>query len=574
MAGYRDTLFGGQSMFTRKTSPPSGGTNGTSGQPNSQPQANQTQPFQTFSQLQQNGVARPAPPAPQLQQNQQYGGSQQANQTRGLLQTQVANAMQNPGRYNTQAYQQIEGAARANLDADYQQSLSQMNTDMARRGLYDSTYAAQNWQSLAGQRQRGIADLNASLLMDAANTNAQDQLAANQMGLSLADLAGSQDLAQFEANRVATALDNENAMNLAQFGQNQYEFDQGNALEAAKSQGQLQNDQDRMALDEELGLGNLDIRQGELDQSGSQFGQSLTLEQQKLAQQGEQSNMDRALRERLGMGELGVSQGNLALQGELGRGGLALDQQRLGLDTDKYTSSVDQANADRALQQMIATSDIGLRGQELAQKGQQFTQGLEFEGGQNDLQRQLQLAMQGSDLGFQREQMAQQGSQFDRGLTLDQQRLAEQNRQFDVQAQDTDLSRALQDRLGSAELSGRLDGQNTVARDQATADQDLAQQNLLAQLLGMLGMNIDDFNPPGQQGGSTNTGGGFTPPPPPPSGGGGTGGGGTGNNGIPDWLTAWKNGGGTIQPPNNGTPAQMQQLQVLNQILPILLAGY
>lgn len=527
MAGYRDTLFGGQSLFGRTTSNTAGGTSG-SGQSAAMAER-QNQPAQTFSQLQQQGVARPAPPAPQLQQNAQYGGSQQANQVRGGLQQQVMNSMQNPGRYNSQAYQQIEGAARANLDADYQAQLQAMNTDMARRGLYDSTYAAQGWQSLAGQRARAMADLNASLLQDAASTNAQDQLAANQMGLSLADLAGSQDLAQFEANRVATALDNENAFRTAEFQQGQYENDRQTALEAAQAQSQQGTQQQQLMLDELLGLGALDVKQGDLD-----------------------------------------------LQDFLGRQSLGIQRDQLGLERDKYMSGVDQANADRALQQMLGMGDLGVRNRGLDQSQNQFEQNLQFQGNQSAADRAQQLALQGNELGFNREQLAEQGRQFNQGLDLDQQRLAEQMRQFNVGAEDTDLARALQERLGVGELSGRIDGQNTVARDQATADQDLARQNMLLNLLNSLGFSIGDLglnngtgsntgtNTGGTNTGGTNTGGTNT---------GGTNTGGTvpGGGANTGGTYADNDPGDTQQVPGGGTNAQVQ---LINQILPILLAQY
>jgi hypothetical protein len=564
MAGYRDTLFGGQSLFTRTTSPAAGqntqqqsgaGTaGGASGGANAGAGATQQRPMQTFSQLQQHGIARPAPPPPQFQQYQQYGGSQQAQQTRTGLQQQVQQAMANPGRYNSQAYQQIEGAARQGLDANYQRQLSAMNEDMARRGLSSATYAGQNWQDITRGYNTDIATLNAELLRDAAQTNAQDQLAASQMGLDFANLAGSQDLAEFEANRVGQAMNNEQALAQAQFGQSQYEFDQDNALQAAIAQGNLGTDQSRLMLDELLGLGNLDVRQGELDQNNAQFGQDL------------------ALRQQLGLGELGVQQGRLGLDNR------ALDSENQQFQQQLGFTGV-QNELDRGLQRGLQNNQLGFGREQLAQEGQQFNRQLGFEGEQNALQRQLQQALQGNELGFNREQLAQQGSQFQQQLGFEgeqnnlqrqlqqlmqgnelgfnREQLAQQGQQFDRSASQADLQRTMQERLATQEMSGYMgNGQRTVARDQATADADLARQNLLATLLGALGLNANDFGAGGTGGGA---GGGTLG-----GSGGGASGGAAGGGGLTQLPPP-----GTINAPGGGDMGGNGEImQMLQQYLP------
>jgi hypothetical protein len=223
------------------------------------PQQQQTPPTpqQTFAQLQQQGMARPAPTAPQAQTFQQYGGSQQAQQARSGMLTQLQQQLAQPTRFNTQAFQQIRGAQASQLGAEYRAQQAQLNEELARRGLSSSTIGAGRMGDLAGQQSRALSELDARLLQTAAETQAQDRLAAMQAGQQFAELAGAQDLAQFEANRVGQAAQFEQGLRSAEFAQGQTEFERGQALAAAQAQqtGGLQGAE--LGLREKLGLGEL-----------------------------------------------------------------------------------------------------------------------------------------------------------------------------------------------------------------------------------------------------------------------------------------------------------------------------
>lgn len=214
-------------------------------------------PQQTFAQLQQQGMARPAPTAPQAQTFQQYGGSQQAQQARSGMLTQLQQQLAQPTRFNTQAFQQIRGAQASQLGAEYRAQQQQLNEELARRGLSSSTIGAGRMGDLAGQQSRALADIDARLLQTAAETQAQDRLAAMQAGQQFAELAGAQDLAQFEANRVGQAAQFEQGLRSAEFAQGQTEFERSQALAAAQAQqtGGLQGAE--LGLREKLGLGEL-----------------------------------------------------------------------------------------------------------------------------------------------------------------------------------------------------------------------------------------------------------------------------------------------------------------------------
>lgn len=470
----------------------------------------QAQPQQTFAQMQQAGQARPAP---QAQPMPQYAGSQQAQVARDQLQQQVAQAMQSPTRFDTAAYQQMASAARGNINADFDRQRSQLDTEMARRGLYDSTIAAQGWQDLGGQQARALADMDSTLLREAAATQAADRTANANITSQLAQLAGSQDLAAFEANRVGQAMDFENQMRSAEFGEGTRQFDLQQQLAQA------------------LGLGGLGLEQQRINQQGSQFGQQMQLSRDELALRGDLGQQEQALaRARMEQeGTLAQAQQNIQreqmqqqgsqfeqglsadtrnqdlnrqLQQILAMGSQDIDRQRLaqegsqfgqqlGFQREQLGTSTQQSNMDRALREALGLGELGLSQQRLAQEGSQFNQNLQFQGQESQRQRALQQLLQGNELGFNRQQLAQQQGQFERS------------------AQQTDLARALQEQLAL----GSIGGQNTVERDSAMAQQDLARQNMLGQLLGMLG--IGNFNGI-LGGGSGGSGGGAVSPPPPP----------------------------------------------------------
>jgi len=230
---------------------------GQQAKPQQQQQQPAPTPQQTFAQLQQQGMARPAPTAPQAQTFQQYGGSQQAQQARSGMLTQLQQQLAQPTRFNTQAFQQIRGAQASQLGAEYRAQQQQLNEELARRGLSSSTIGAGRMGDLAGQQSRALADIDARLLQTAAETQAQDRLAAMQAGQQFAELAGAQDLAQFEANRVGQAAQFEQGLRSAEFAQGQTEFERSQALAAAQAQqtGGLQGAE--LGLREKLGLGEL-----------------------------------------------------------------------------------------------------------------------------------------------------------------------------------------------------------------------------------------------------------------------------------------------------------------------------
>ncbi len=320
------------------------------------------QPQQTFAQLQKQGMARPAPQAPQAQPFAQFGGSQQAQQARtgmlGALQQQLAQ----PTRFDTQAFQQIRQAQASQLGAEYQAEQSRLNEELARRGLSASSIGGGRMGDLAGQQARALAQLDAQLLQQAAQTQAQDRLAALQAGAQFAELAGSQDLAQFEANRVAQAAEFQQALQGAQFGQAQTEFERGQALQAAQAQQQGGLQGMELALREALGMGELT----------GEVGGRQTLASQQLAQQRTESAAERALREQLGLSEMaGVvytrdAEGNLVPQQVEGEERQTLGARQLAQQQAQFTSQLGEQVLSRQAQTTQAQNELAFR-QQLAQ---------------------------------------------------------------------------------------------------------------------------------------------------------------------------------------------------------------
>ena len=377
----------------------------------------QQQPAQTFAQLQKQGMARPAPSAPQGQPFAQYGGSQQAQQARTGMLGQLQQQLAQPTRFDTEAFKQIRAAQSAQLGAEYQGMQSQLNEELARRGLSASSIGGGRMGDLAGQQARALAQLDAQLLQQAAQTQAQDRLAAMQAAQGFAELAGSQDLAQFEANRVAQAAQFQQGLQQAQFEQGQTEFERGQALAAAQAQqagGQAAMD---LALRRQLGLGELGLSERRQTAQEQQFGQ--TLAEQVAARQQQAGFTGREL-------DLRAQQ----LQQEAATQGrqLTLEEARLAAQREQFTATQAQQAA-----QFGVTTDI--ERERLAAQQAQF----------------------GAQLGFNREELALRGELGRGEQKIAEDRLAQEGR-LEEARQGIQLKQlAQQEAQVRAELTGQVD---------------------------------------------------------------------------------------------------------------------
>lgn len=290
------------------------------------PQGAQPQQPQTFAQMQSEGRARPAPPAPQPATGQMpgYQGSGQANQVRGQLQQSVSQALQTPSRYDTNTFNTIRDAAYGDLKDQFAKIRDTTDTNLARRGLAASTFGANDLHDVDAAQSRAMADVNSTLLREAANTQAADRSAAYGMGSDLAGMAGAQDLATYGANA--------NTAN--------------------------QNFQNR--LSETLGLGNLDLNRQQLAQSGAQFDKSYGLQERQAGEQARQFDLQQELARTLGVG------------------GLDLQKQQLAQSGSQFDRTFGEQGRQFDLQQELSKTlglgNLDLQKQQLAQSGNQFQQ--------------------------------------------------------------------------------------------------------------------------------------------------------------------------------------------------------
>lgn len=512
MATY-NTAFGslpGYNEMLGTTNTTGGGQQNVYGQRAQYQRREQTTPSPqtTFAQLQKQGMARPAPPsAPTAQPMAQYGGSQQAQQMRQQLQQQLQQYSATPSRFDTEAFKQIRGAQSANLNAEYQAQQKQLNEEMARRGIFSSSIAGGRMGDLAGQQARALATLDSELLQKAADTQAQDRGQLLQAGQGLAELAGSQDLAQFEANRVAQAAEFENQLRSAQFGQQQYEQYGQEALQAAQAEESAQQaarqfdlaatgQSANLALDLQRLLGEQDINRAQL--TGTIDGQQ-TLAGRQFTEQARQFDIQQALAQQLGLGNLSVEQQRLAMQGTQFQQQMTVQQQ--------------DAAAERALREKLQTGELSSQERqqltEIAARRELQTQQITEEARQFGLQLNEQTAARLYQGGFTAQQLAQeamritnQASQFGEQLTadkaqslavnaLEQKRIDEAVAARNEQARQFNLEQSLRQALGLTEASGYLysplttgtgvgatQGGSTLAREAEASRQSLGTLDL------------------------------------------------------------------------------------------------
>ena len=424
------------------------------------------QPQQTFAQLQKQGMARPAPAAPQAQPVQQFGGSQQAQQMRQNLQQQLQQFSAAPSRFDTKAFQQIRGAQAANLQSDFTEQQRQLNEDLARRGLSASSIAGSGLARLGGAQSRALADLDAQLLQRAAETQAQDRAQLLQSGQGLAELAGSQDLSQFEANRVAQAAEFENQLRAAQFGQQQYEQGTQQALQAAQAE------QAGLQFGDELGL-----RLGELT---GQVGGAQTLAAGQQAEQRRQFDIQQALQQQLGVGNLALEQARLSQQG-------SQFQQQLSQEATQFGLSLNEQQIARNQQLGISNQELALERDRIVNQNLQAGQQLSAQVAQNQAQNNLEQARINEAIAS-------------RGEGARQFNLEQSLRQAMAQTEATGYNYIpLTTGASVGAVGGVLSGQ-TLAREAQTSQQSLANLDLnLRRQLGVSELSGLMYDPTGTQ---------------------------------------------------------------------------
>lgn len=96
-----------------------------------------------------------------------------------------------PTRFDTDLYQRLRDQALGDLDADFGARRQDLDTMLARRGLWSSSGelgAGARYGDLEGQYARARGGIETDLLRSAAETQWQDRMARDQMFMSLAQM--------------------------------------------------------------------------------------------------------------------------------------------------------------------------------------------------------------------------------------------------------------------------------------------------------------------------------------------------------------------------------------------------
>jgi hypothetical protein len=313
----------------------------------------------------------------------------------------------------------------------------------------------------------------------------------------LAELAGSQDLQQFEANRVAQAATFENQLRSAQFGQQQYEQAGQEAFQGAQSEeaaSQAARQFDLAALGQTGGL-SLDLQRllgsQETERAGltGQLGTQQTLAGQQQAEQTRQFNIQQALQQQLGIGQLGVSQGELTLR-----------QQQLSQEASQFGLTLNE-------QQSARNQQLGISNQELALERDRVTNQNAQAGSVLTAQKAQDLAQNNLEQARINEAIASRGTGVSESALERTARQSLQTQQTSEQARQFNLEQSLRNAIAQTEATGfgyqplttgtgvgALGGMTATlartaqeaAQSQATLDTNLRRQLGLSELSGKI----------------------------------------------------------------------------------------
>jgi hypothetical protein len=175
------------------------------------------------------------------------------------LQDLLRQMLAQPSRFDDQVFNQVRSANKANLDAEFGAQRQMLDEEMARRGISASSISAGRMGDLAGQQSRAMATMDADLLKEMAQTQAQDRALAAQAGTDLQRMMDqriqfSQDMElrtfqiQEQARQAGFELSLQEARDLAQ----QSQFASDLSLREMLGMGQLDVDRTRAANEAKL----------------------------------------------------------------------------------------------------------------------------------------------------------------------------------------------------------------------------------------------------------------------------------------------------------------------------------
>jgi hypothetical protein len=333
---------------------------------------------------------------PAYQPSGQFGGSTQAQALRARLEQQLNNLSQNEAQIQGQSYAALRKAKMDEMGAEFGAQRSQLEEDLARRGLAASTIGGGRYGDLAGQQARATASFEADLLKQQAEAEAENRKVYLSGMSELAGMAGQQDLGAFEANLKSRQAD-------ADISLRTQELQQRAALEGRS-----------LNLQEARDLATKEYQGGQLQQgyaeissrermSASDIASRQQMQQSQFGFDREQSALERNLRETMQTRELTSEEkrqlaqidANKALQ--LGEQTFQGTQSQLERDLRKQLQEGQiTAEGERQLAQINANKALQ-EGQQEWQAGQ-TADGNKFQAEQSKLDRDLREKLSTADL--------------------------------------------------------------------------------------------------------------------------------------------------------------------------------
>ena len=327
----------------------------------------------------------------------QFGGSAQAMGLREALQQQLMALQGAPSRYEDPGFKAARQAAIANMEAQFGAQRSQLEEELASRGLAASSIAAGRFGDIAGQQARARATMEADLLKEQAMTSAQDRAQLLEGLGSLAQTAGQQDIATYEANLRARQLSSDIDFRAKQLQQEERlkgrELDLQQARDMATTEyqrGQLGLGYAELGSKERIEKGKTDLGYAELAQRGTQFEKDLQERQTQRLQNLGISNRELDLKaqeiqanEKLRGRDLDLQQArdqalkdyqaqqlmredrSLSLQEARDKASQEIDRERTELQRQSIASQEKQAQLDRDLRRQLGLGDQQISGAQL-----------------------------------------------------------------------------------------------------------------------------------------------------------------------------------------------------------------
>jgi hypothetical protein len=310
---------------------------------------------------------------PAYQSSGEFVGSSQAQVLRARLEKQLNDLSQNEAQIQGQSYAALRKAKMDEMGAEFGAQRSQIEEDLARRGLSASTIGGGRFGDLAGQQARAVATFEAELLRQQAEAEAENRKVYLSGMSELAGMAGQQDLGAFEANLRSRQADADISLRTQELQQRAELEGRSLSLQEARDLatkeyqgGQLQQGYAEISSRERMSASDIAARQA---MQQSQFGFDR-----------EQSSLERGLREKMQTQQL----------------------------TSEEQRQLRQIDATRALQNENLTAEERRQLTQIAANKDLQTDSQTFQGAQSALERSLREKMQTQQLTSEEQRQLRQ----------------------------------------------------------------------------------------------------------------------------------------------------------------------